>query len=90
MIVCVCKNVSDRQIRAAMADGATTVRAVRNQLGVSTCCGKCAPQVKGMVDAQDMSSMEQVVTSAQAATISTVREAGVRLRSALYHPASLG
>lgn len=84
MIVCVCKNVSDRQIRAAMADGASTVRALRNQLAVSTCCGKCAPQVKGMVDTQEMSAMNQAVSSAQ----TTVRDAGVRLRSALYQPST--
>lgn len=87
MIVCVCKNVSDRQIRAAMADGADTVRAVRNQLGVSTCCGKCAPEVKRMVDNHDMSLTAQVVNSTQESVREAGERVGVRLRSALYQPA---
>ena len=87
MIVCVCKNVSDRQIRAAMADGADSVRALRNELAVSTCCGKCAPQVKQMVDMQDLSAGQQMAAKVSSATQTTVRDAGVRLRSALYQSA---
>lgn len=82
MIVCVCKNVSDRDIRAAMADGARSLRQVRLELGVSTCCGKCGPDVKSIVDAQNMGAVGQVVASAQ----SSILDAGVRLRSALYQP----
>ena len=89
MIVCVCKNVSDRQIRAAMADGATTVRALRNELAVSTCCGKCAPEVKRMVDNQDMTLAAQVVSSAQESVRGAGETVGVKLRSALYQPAQI-
>ena len=89
MIVCVCKNVNDKQVRAAMADGATTVRAVRNQLGVSTCCGKCAPQVKAMVDAQDQTLISQVAAKVGSSAQTTVRDAGVKLRSALYQPSAV-
>lgn len=83
MIVCVCKNVSDRDIRAAMADGAMSLRQVRLELGVSTCCGKCGPDVKEIVDAQNMGAVGHAVATAQ----SSIRDAGVRLRSALYQPA---
>lgn len=82
MIVCVCKNVSDRDIRSAMANGANTIRGLRNELAVSTCCGKCAPQVKAMVDGQHLGAVEQAVASAQ----STLMQASVQLRSALYQP----
>lgn len=41
MIVCVCNNVSDRKIRQAVEDGATTLFELRAQLNVGTCCGKC-------------------------------------------------
>ena len=41
MIVCVCNNVSDRKIQKAVEDGATSMRELREQLGVGTCCGKC-------------------------------------------------
>ena len=41
MYVCVCKGVTDSQIRAAIADGANSFKAVRNALGVASQCGKC-------------------------------------------------
>jgi bacterioferritin-associated ferredoxin len=46
MIVCVCKAVSDRQIRAAVKGGATHVRDLSRQLGLGTCCGKCLPEAR--------------------------------------------
>ena len=41
MYVCVCKGITDTQIRAAVQDGANSLREVRNTLGVATQCGKC-------------------------------------------------
>ena len=46
MIVCVCKSVSDRKIRAAIAEGADTFDELQFELGVATCCGKCAESVR--------------------------------------------
>ncbi|MEO7208738.1 MAG: (2Fe-2S)-binding protein [Steroidobacteraceae bacterium] len=46
MIVCVCKAVSDRQIRSAVRGGATSLRDLTRDLGVGTCCGKCLPEAK--------------------------------------------
>lgn len=42
MYVCLCKGITDSQIIAAVAEGASSVREVRDQLGVMTECGKCA------------------------------------------------
>lgn len=41
MIVCVCNNISDREIRQAVELGLTTMEELRRDLGVSTCCGQC-------------------------------------------------
>lgn len=41
MIVCVCNNVSDREITAAVQMGANSMLDLRRELGVGTCCGKC-------------------------------------------------
>lgn len=41
MIVCLCRRVSDRTIRAARADGAHTVEAVAAATGAGTGCGCC-------------------------------------------------
>lgn len=41
MIVCVCKNISEKQIRQATHQGVHTMRALSKKLGVGTQCGKC-------------------------------------------------
>lgn len=41
MYVCLCKGITDTQIRAAVDDGASSLRDVRNSLGVASQCGKC-------------------------------------------------
>jgi bacterioferritin-associated ferredoxin len=46
MIICVCKAVSERQIRAAVKDGAGCMRDLARDLGVGTCCGKCVPEAR--------------------------------------------
>ena len=51
MIVCVCKAVSDRQIRTAAKAGATCVRDLAKSLGVGTCCGKCLPEARSTLAA---------------------------------------
>jgi bacterioferritin-associated ferredoxin len=51
MIVCVCKAVSDRQIRQAAKCGATRVRDLARELGVGTCCGKCLPEAQATLSA---------------------------------------
>ena len=49
MIVCVCKAVSDRQIRAAVKQGATCMRDLTRELGLGTCCGKCVPEARATI-----------------------------------------
>ncbi|TFW15001.1 2Fe-2S ferredoxin [Massilia arenosa] len=41
MIVCVCNNISDREIRQAVDLGISSMPELRRDLGVGTCCGKC-------------------------------------------------
>jgi bacterioferritin-associated ferredoxin len=41
MIVCVCNNISDREIRQAVDLGLNSMADLRKELGVGTCCGKC-------------------------------------------------
>ncbi len=42
MIVCVCRRVSDHEIRRAAADGAVSLECLQFELGVATQCGRCA------------------------------------------------
>jgi bacterioferritin-associated ferredoxin len=41
MYVCICKGITDTQIRNAVQDGASSIREVRQALGVASQCGKC-------------------------------------------------
>ncbi|MEN3294509.1 MAG: bacterioferritin-associated ferredoxin [Burkholderiales bacterium] len=46
MIVCICQNISERNIREAVDAGVTAMPQLRDRLGVGTCCGKCHPHAK--------------------------------------------
>jgi bacterioferritin-associated ferredoxin len=61
MIVCVCKAVSDRQIKNAVRGGATCVRDLNRQLGVGTGCGKCLPEAHATLSSC-LSSQESAAT----------------------------
>ena len=41
MIVCLCRGVSDREIRAAVAQGACSAEAVAASCGAGADCGSC-------------------------------------------------
>ena len=49
MIVCVCKSVSDRKIRASIADGVDSFDELQFELGVAMCCGKCEASVRDVM-----------------------------------------
>lgn len=51
MYVCVCKVVTDRQIRQAVSGGARTVADLRAGLKVCTGCGCCAQAVEACLRA---------------------------------------
>jgi bacterioferritin-associated ferredoxin len=42
MIVCVCRRVSDHDIRRASGEGAVSLECLQFDLGVATQCGRCA------------------------------------------------
>jgi bacterioferritin-associated ferredoxin len=42
MYVCLCQPITDRQIRRAVAEGAASLRDLRECLGIATGCGRCA------------------------------------------------
>jgi bacterioferritin-associated ferredoxin len=49
MLVCHCRRVSDREIKAHLKSGAGTVRGVCKMSGAGTGCGGCMPVVKELV-----------------------------------------
>jgi bacterioferritin-associated ferredoxin len=51
MIVCVCNNISDREVRQAIELGITSMDELRNDLGVATCCGQCFDYAEEILNA---------------------------------------
>ncbi len=50
MYVCVCKAVTDTQIKQAINDGVCTRRQIFQCFGVGRDCGKCNKHVKELLD----------------------------------------
>ncbi|WP_436970327.1 bacterioferritin-associated ferredoxin [Microbulbifer spongiae] len=50
MYVCICKGITDRQIKEAVYGGSTSVKALRHHLGVSSQCGRCAELAKEIIE----------------------------------------
>lgn len=46
MIVCSCNKVTDTDIREAIEDGATSLKALRKQTGLGESCGSCLQGAK--------------------------------------------
>jgi bacterioferritin-associated ferredoxin len=42
MFICICNAITERQVQAAVAEGANTLSDLQGQLGVAGCCGCCA------------------------------------------------
>ena len=49
MYVCVCKGITDTAIEESVSAGARSFRDVRDELGLSTQCGKCAHHARIIV-----------------------------------------
>jgi len=50
MYVCLCKAVTDTQIREFVAGGVCSFADIRRELGVATQCGKCGQLAKSIVE----------------------------------------
>lgn len=53
MYICVCRAVSDRQVKQAVKDGACSLRDLRQCLGVTEDCGRCAKAALDVLRAQE-------------------------------------
>lgn len=42
MFICICNAITERQVKAAVAEGASSLSDLQGQLGVAACCGCCA------------------------------------------------
>ncbi|WP_298891416.1 bacterioferritin-associated ferredoxin [Acinetobacter sp.] len=49
MYVCLCRGITDQDIKDAMQNGAESIRDVREMLDLGTCCGRCVPEAKTII-----------------------------------------
>lgn len=49
MYVCLCKGVTDRDIKAAINNGACSMGQLRKTLGVASQCGKCSTSARELL-----------------------------------------
>jgi bacterioferritin-associated ferredoxin len=61
MILCLCKGVSDRKVREMVREG-QSLRQIVKSCEASTCCGACAPELKGIVKDEKKSIKPDVQT----------------------------
>ncbi|PCJ19211.1 MAG: hypothetical protein COB04_06095 [Gammaproteobacteria bacterium] len=59
MLVCICNRISDRDIRHVIRGGANCFSDVRAELGFGSCCGKCVPYAKEVIN--DTVSQLQII-----------------------------
>jgi bacterioferritin-associated ferredoxin len=69
MIVCVCNNISDREIRQAVDLGLTSMADLYKELGVGTCCGKCVSYAREVMHEH----LEATATLGATTTITELR-----------------
>lgn len=50
MYICICNAVTDREIQQAIAEGAESVKDLRERLLVTGCCGSCLPSVQEFLE----------------------------------------
>lgn len=50
MYVCLCKGITDTQIREAMDNGTTSFRELRRELDLASQCGKCGALARSVFD----------------------------------------
>ena len=61
MYVCLCKSVTDKQIRRAAARGVDNLYELRQNLGVASGCGKCASMAQSILDESNASHAQPTV-----------------------------
>jgi bacterioferritin-associated ferredoxin len=63
MIICVCQNVSERDIAKAVESGCRSFAALQASLEVSTCCGSCECMARETFEQHEANACCQAVAA---------------------------
>lgn len=64
MYVCLCRGITDQDIKNAVANGAGTYREVRELLDLGTCCGRCAPEARAIISDEVAQNLARIAIAA--------------------------
>ena len=53
MYVCLCREITEKQVLKTISGGANTVSELQKQLGAGEQCGRCCDYLQGMLKAPD-------------------------------------
>jgi len=70
MFVCLCKSVTDHQIKSSVEMGVTSFEAMQSHLSVGTVCGSCTCEVKQIID----DKLQQELGSRSPASFATEKQ----------------
>jgi len=73
MYVCVCNAVTERAVHAAIEAGATTVKHLKDELGVGAECGRCVGCAKACLKAAKVQSKTKTAFVGKLINISPVQ-----------------
>ena len=62
MYICICKGITDKQIRKAAIAGVDNLYELRAHLDVASGCGTCANQVQSILNEANQTSFTQPTT----------------------------
>lgn len=69
MFVCLCQGVSEKHVRRAIAEGATTRREVTRACGAGGACGGCHPTIAEMIcESREVRPQQRSVECSEAPT----------------------
>ena len=71
MIVCLCANVSERELVETISAGASTVKEVGRRCGAGTGCGACKPLIRECLARCRAAAIEKVSAPTVGVTVST-------------------
>ncbi|HLT63985.1 MAG TPA: (2Fe-2S)-binding protein [Pseudohongiella sp.] len=49
MYVCICRQITDKEIRQRCEEGVTTLSELRNELGLASDCGRCGRYARELI-----------------------------------------
>lgn len=64
MYVCLCRGITDQDIKDAIENGAENYRDVRDMLDLGTCCGRCVPEAKAIIAEERAQLLARIAVAA--------------------------